>query len=108
MIKTKEYIYLLSWDEVGGEASAVNMDESGDELTIPMTCNDDELVAYVRAQSDDEEDPTEEDDGGKDWLGRPNVWGWRCASVMRGPNTATIEWRSDRNHLAVTMVVWFA
>ena len=102
---SKEYVYLLCWDECDGEPRIENTDADDNELTIPITCSDEELVAFLRQQNGDEEDP----DGvcGTDWLGRPNTWGWRCTSVTRSENTATVEWRSDRNHLAVTTVIWF-
>lgn len=101
---TKEYVYLLQWDELGGEPKVSNTDAQDNELTIPITCSDEELVIFLRQQNDDEEDP----DGawGTDWLGRPNTYEWRCDGVRRGGNTATVEWRSDRNHLAVTTVIW--
>ena len=90
---------LISWDEINLEAIESDLD-----VDLPVTCTDDELVAAVRKNNGDVEDP--EVAGGTDWLGRPNTWGWRCAAVTRGPNTATIEWRSDRDHLATSLIIW--
>lgn len=91
---------IIAWDEINGEAQVTPYDDEGPE----QTATDDELVIFARTANNDKEDP--DMPWGKDWLGRENTWGWRAAAVTRGTNTATIEWRSDRNHHAVTMFIW--
>ena len=107
----KDNVVVISWDEICGEASVATSEtkaeERGDkEYTLHNDCTDDELVAFLRDFNGDDED---EDDfeWGQDWLGRTNKWGWRCAAVTRGKKQAVVEWRSDRNHLAVTTVIWY-
>jgi len=102
----KEYVYLLSWDEICGDTRTEFTDKEENELKLPITCNDEELVAFVRKHNSDEKDP--DMPWGTDWRGQPNEYGWRCADVVRGRNTALIEWRSDRNHLATTTIIWHA
>ena len=90
---TKENVHLMCWDECDGEARLEFQDKNENELIIPITCTDDELVAFLRKHNGDEKTDGE--------------YNWRCAGVARGENTATVEWRSDRNHFAVTTVMWW-
>ena len=93
---------IIAWDEINGEP---DISGCGDiPLILPITCTDRELVAFLREQNGDEEDPDGE--WGKDWEGQPNKHGWRCAALKRSDSAAIVEWRSDRNHLAVTTVIW--
>lgn len=104
---TKEYVYLVSWDEIMGDATTEATDEEENELRIPITCTDEELVAFLRKHNGDNDSKDPDGQWGTDWQGQPNEYGWRCADVVRGKNTAIVEWRSDRNHLATTTVIWF-
>ena len=86
---TKENVHLMCWDELAGDTRLEFLDTDEHELILPITCTDDELVAFLRVQNNDDEDS-----------------GWQVADVTRGKSTATVEWRSDRNHFAVTTVMW--
>jgi len=83
---------IISWDEINLEATTTN--EDGPD----QTATDDELLAHARAIYKDEEKNDEDEEP---------EYSWKAKGVTRGPNTATIEWRSDRNHLATTTFIWF-
>lgn len=81
---------IVTWDECCCETNTIVPEEDG---IIPADSSDTDVIAYLRGILDAATDDNPQD-------------GWRMAGIARTPATATIEWRSDRNHLAVTTVIW--
>ena len=81
-------IVMIGWDEIDGEAHVSYSDDVENADKLPShDCTDEELVSLARKLNVDTE-------------------GWRVASIARGKRTVTIEWRSDRNHLATSQIIW--
>ena len=83
-------IVMIGWDEIDGEAHVSSSDDVENADKLPgHDCTDEELISLARKLNGDTKDT-----------------GWRVASIARGKRTATIEWRSDRNHLATSQIIW--
>lgn len=80
---------IVTWDECIGETDTIEPEE---DAIIPADSPDTDVIGYLRCILDPEGQAPED--------------GWRMAGIARTPATATIEWRSDRNHLAVTTIIW--
>ena len=81
---------IISWDELEENAVAVPGE-------LPIASSDDEIVKHIREIYGDE---------GEESDGYNGEYGWELVSLTRGQRTANIEWRSDRNHVAITTIVW--
>jgi hypothetical protein len=98
----KDRIIIFNWDEIGDADPPEYYDKDGKPFILPIDCSDDELVAFLREHHESDQDVP----WGVDWLGRPQSYLWRCSSVARTEGGAIIEWRSGRNHLGLTTVIW--
>jgi len=79
---------LTIWDELDCSTTEMHEDELGENADLTSDCTDGELVERLRAIHADEDD------------------GWRVDHITRRPQVAFVEWRSDRDHLAITTVIW--
>jgi hypothetical protein len=112
-MKVYKNVTLIHWCEIEGEALATwctENDEGG--ITIRQQCgehernlardillptaSEDEIINFLREVNDDEHDPDGTGEG----------YYWRQTGFGLTDNTATIEFRSGRGHLAVTTVIW--
>jgi len=94
----KRIVEVLAWDEISMvhclyldacDARIVNEDDEG-ELALEINADDATIEAFLRRLwHDDEDEP-----------------GWTVAKISRGEATITVEWRSDRNHLAVNTLMF--
>lgn len=81
-------IVMIGWDEIEGKTNTTYPPS----VDVNYDANDDEIVALARKLNGDDGDD------------EPN---WRMASIARGERSVTIEWRSARNHLATTQLIWW-
>tara|TARA_R110000751_G_scaffold38459_1_gene92333 strand:+ start:1232 stop:1651 length:420 start_codon:yes stop_codon:yes gene_type:complete len=109
-------VYVVGWDEIGGDANTYFKDSNGDELTLGKNASDGAIAEFLdwvyeagpkpRAASDVASG--DHFDDFEDEYVDPNLGGdaWRVSSISRSANTATVEMRSDSNHLSVSVIIW--
>lgn len=92
---------IMTWDEIDGVARLASTDHERNvdcgrdgmrsaEVDLAITATDEEIEAMLREMfGDDGDEP-----------------GWELMAIARGKRTITVEWASDRNHLAVNTLMW--
>jgi len=90
-----ELFAAITWDEIDMEAVSLDIEQIAD---LKIDATDAELEAAARKLLDvDEGDEDEYEEV---------VSPWRLDAIMRSTATVVLEWRGDRNHLAVTTLIW--
>jgi hypothetical protein len=105
-------VYVVGWDQIGGDANTYFKDSNGDELMLNKNASDDAIAEFLDWVYEAGPKPTIEPPPTDNPLDnitdkfKNHDSGWRVSSISRSANTATVEMRSDRNHLSVSVIIW--
>lgn len=91
----KQNCEILQYGEIDGGDAVRRLNETTNDYTWYLPRGDDEaLVQSLRLL--DEEEP-DEDDG---------EYYWQLQGVSHTPRTTTVEFRSGRGHLSISVLLW--
>jgi hypothetical protein len=83
----------IQWDEICDEAHFDGEDDLPDAIVSLNVTDGEEIITKAV----------------RDWLSEgedEDEFGWGVSKFLRGDRIVAIEWRSDRGHLGVTVIIW--